>query len=208
MKKRIFICILFFLLLIFFAFFILKNSSISLENLNFKTYGTKIENKEMVILKDRHIIHNKIYGRDYYAPCGTYIYYNPDFLNPKYVICTYYQTFTTNNEKLFWEKFNENILLKVSSQEVYIVNLCSAKNNNKFLEKLRKQNYFEELAVDFYSEEGHENDIGYFNYLKYGSFVTFELYDLCICGSDGWIEFTDENKFVNKCKVLTGWFYY
>ena len=44
------------------------------------------ENKEMVILKDRHIIHNKIYGRDYYAPCGTYIYYNPDLLNPKYVI--------------------------------------------------------------------------------------------------------------------------
>ena len=187
MKKRIFIGFVFFFLSISFASLILKNFYVPIENLNFKTFNTEIENNEMIIIKERHILNNKIYGRNYSVPPGIYIFYNPEYSNPEFIIWTYYQIFTTNNEKLFWEKFNENILAKVPSQKIYIVNFCSVINdNNEFLVELRKQNRFEELDVDFNSVEGHENEIGYFNYLKYGSFVTFELFDLCRCGSDGW----------------------
>ena len=55
----------------------LQNTEILIENFNYKTYKTEIENNEMIILKDRHILNNKIYGYDFSAPKGIYIYYNP-----------------------------------------------------------------------------------------------------------------------------------
>lgn len=209
MKKRIFLCFIFFLLLIFLSLIvcILRNSDVYIENLNFRTFNTEIENNEMIVFKERHMLHNKIYGRNYTGPAGIYIYYNPEI--SEFVIWTHHKIFTTSNEKLFWKKLNEGILAKIPEQKIYIINFCIVHNaNNEFFEKLRKQNNFEEMEVDYCTTEGHENEIGYYNYTKYDSFVTFEILKWCTCGSDSWIDFTDENKFINKCKVLIDWFYY
>ena len=182
-----------------------------IENFNYKIYKTEIENNEMIILKDRHVQNNKIYGLDHYAPKGIYIYYNPESSNPKYIIWNSCEIYTTNNEKIFWKKLNRDTPSKVSEEEIYLINFCSQDNTSiyKFLEKLRQQNAFEEKDIDFcYAEAENKNNLAYFKYVKYNSFVTFVNYDLCTCGSDGWIEFNDENNFINKLKIRTNWFYY
>ena len=211
-KKIIYFIIVFFAISIISFFVFLHNSEILIENFNYKILKTEIQNNEMVLIKERHIRNNKIYGNNHLASKGIYIYYNLESSNPKYIIWNSYEIFTTNNEKIFWKKLNRDIPDKVSEQKFYLINFCSqdnTKNFDKFLERLKLQNDFEEIEVDFYCESAeNENNLAYFNYRKYDSFVTIVNYDLCNCGSDGWIEFIDENNFINKLKITTNWFYY
>ncbi len=153
----------------------LQNTEILIENFNYKTYKTEIENNEMIILKDRHILNNKIYGYDFSAPKGIYIYYNPE--DSEYTILMPLEIFTTNNETIFWKLLDRNIP-KVSEQNIYLINICSQDNTKNFIKFREKLNQH------------------------------FENYDLCTCGSDGWIEFVDENNFINKLKIRTNSFYY
>ena len=192
------------------VFLFLKNSDMLLENFNYKKLKIERINNEIIILKDRHIRNNKIYGLNYVAPAGIYIYYNPNSLDTKFVIWNPSEIYTTNNEKIFWLKLNRDIPAKLEEQKIYLINFCNQPSMvDEFLEKLRGQEQFEEYEVDYYAlSPEHENDIGYFKYKKFNSFITFVKYDLCTCGSDSWIEFNEENSLLNKMKIYTSWFYY
>ena len=212
MKKKYISCsvIIVFVISFISVFLFFKNSDMLLENFNYKKFKIERIDNEIIILKDRHIRNNKIYGLNYLAPTGIYIYYNPTSSCTKFVIWNVSEIYTTNNEKIFWLKLNRDIPAKLKEQKIYLINFCNQTSMiDEFLEKLRVQEQFEENEVDFYSlTPEHENDIGYFYYNKFGSFITFVKYDLCTCGSDSWIEFNEENNLHNKIRIFTNRFYY
>ena len=121
-----------------------------IENFNYKIYKTEIENNEMIILKDRHVQNNKIYGLDRYAPKGIYIYYNPESSNPKYIIWNSCEIYTTNNEKIFWKKLNRDTPSKVSEEEIYLINFCSqdiiSRKSGQKIPKIANLQYYKSKA--------------------------------------------------------------
>lgn len=171
---------------------------------------TEVENNKMIIFKYRQINNHKIIGKNFLLPKGIYIYFNPDNSRQKYIIWNSSYIYITNHEKIFWKRLNRDIPFKVEEQKIYLINFCNHPSMvDVFLKKLREQEEFEEYEVDYYAlSPQHENDIGYFYYKKFNSFITFENYDLCTCGSESWIEFDEENNLLNKIKISTNWFYY
>lgn len=197
--KKTLVIIIVFLGILIFGICFYKNRKI-------EQYNPELENGKMIIYKLRSQQGTKIVGTNYCVPKdNVYIYYNSEsWKGIKYVIYTSENIYATNNKNKYWDIL-KNLIFKEKVSNLIIINYCLEPNgNNELYDYLMNDSDFNESAVDFYCE--NENYLFSFEYMK--TDICFEKTDICLCGSDSWVAYENENYILFNYKLIMNNFYY